>query len=76
MNVYICKMYILAELKEKLQNIKIYKYKGTKTTFDFFQNNTFLFFDIKDFILVKRIFWQISSETVENQDLYRNKDDF
>ena len=27
-------------------------------------------------IFVKSIFWQISNETAENQDLYRNKDDF
>ena len=27
-------------------------------------------------IFVRRIFWQISNETVENQDLYIDKDDF
>ena len=28
------------------------------------------------YIYVKCFFWQIFNEMVENQDLYRNKDDF
>ena len=37
------------------------------------------FFNVKDLYLksfFKRIFWPIFNEIVENQDLYRNKDDF
>ena len=45
------------------------------------ENSIFrFFFNIKDFIFrrlsVKFISWQIFNEIVENQDLYRNKDDF
>ena len=61
----------------KLSKIKIYI--ETKTTFEKSLKQKILKFNVKDFVLsisVKCIFWQIWNEIVENQDLYRNKDDF
>ena len=65
----------------KLQTIKIYI--GIKTTFEiFFLNKKFLFFNLKDFIFDKyickmyKLYNDLQLKIVENQDLYRNKDDF
>ena len=50
---YICKMYIFAEIKLKLQKIK--NYIGTKTTFEFFEYKKIFFFNVKAFIFYKYI---------------------
>ena len=47
------------------------KFYNTKNSYFFIQN--ILYFISKS---VKCILWQILNEIVENQDLYRNKDDF
>ena len=75
MNIFVkCIMYTLAE---KNRNCIKSRFIGKRTTFEFFQYKTFLFFIVKFFnIFEKCIYWPISNETVENQDLYRNKDDF
>ena len=64
----------------KLKTIMIYI--GIKTTFEKFLNKKFLFFKLKDFIFHKyidkmyKLYNNIQIKIVENQDLYRNKDDF
>ena len=51
--------------------VEINIYKGTNTTFLFFFNtNIFKRYICKMYIIAD------SNETAENQDLYRNKDDF
>ena len=64
----------------KLQTIKIYL--GIKTTFEKNLNKNLLFFNLKDFIFYKyickmyKLYNNLQLKIVENQDLYRNKDDF
>ena len=47
------------------------KFHKTKNSYFFIQN--ILYFVSKS---VKCILWQIFNEIIDNQDLYRNKDDF
>ena len=47
------------------------KFYKTKNSYFFIQN--ILYFVSKS---VKCILWQIFNEIIDNQDLYRNKDDF
>ena len=57
----------------KLQEIKILFENFYKTKYSYFFISNILYFVSKS---VKCILWQIFNEIVDNQDLYRNKDDF